>query len=69
VWNNCKTHVTHVQIAGLAVRNAPDLTNADEVALLEAIADHGYDGWISAEYMPAPADDPDWLAKARQITG
>ncbi len=69
VWNDCKTHVTHVQIAGLVARNAPDLTNADEVALLEAIADHGYDGWISAEYMPSPADDPDWLAKARQITG
>lgn len=69
VWQDCRELVSHVQIAGLDARHAPDMTNPIEVSLIEAIRGSGYDGWISAEYFPDEKDDPDWLIKAQRIVG
>ncbi len=67
VWHKHHRHVRHVQIAGWSDRAAPDLTNADEAGLLQAIGNSGYDGWISAEYRTAASAPTDWLNHARTL--
>lgn len=61
-WARHGARATHVQIAGLATRHAPD---AAALAVIPAIAAR-FDGWISAEHHPAPAD---WLGRARALAG
>jgi len=42
----------HYQIAGPPDRGEPDVTDWDLLALMEAIDDTGYGGWVGCEYRP-----------------
>jgi hydroxypyruvate isomerase len=44
--------IRHVQIAGAPLRNEPDRGEASLPQVMRALAETGYDGWISAEYRP-----------------
>lgn len=61
VWADYGHRATHVQIAGLEKRGAPNMARAEEAALLRDILQSGYNGNISAEFTPWPDDPPDWI--------
>ncbi|MQA26344.1 MAG: TIM barrel protein [Micromonosporaceae bacterium] len=55
--------IGHVQIADVPGRHQPGTGELDVNALLTALTNHGYDGWIGCEYKPVgrSADSFDWL--------
>lgn len=55
VWSRHKARVNHVQIAGFPGRNEPGGGGFDLTGLCAELDDAEYDGFISAEYMPARA--------------
>jgi hydroxypyruvate isomerase len=70
IWRRYGLRAAHIQIADAPGRVAPGLGEIDFRALLKAIAQSGYDGWISAEYTPqAPQTETelDWVKKLRRI--
>ncbi len=67
VWARHAPRVRHVQISGAEARGAPDMSADAERGLLEDIVRSGYSGWISAEFIPQPGDDPDWLCLMRAV--
>lgn len=50
-----KTHVGHIQIAGVPERHEPDMGEVRYDYLFDLIDELGYDGWIGCEYIPAAA--------------
>ena len=60
--------IRHVQIAGAPLRNEPDRGEVNLRPVMRALADTGYDGWISAEYRPTGAtrDSLDWMPLVRE---
>ena len=61
--------IRHVQIAGAPLRNEPDRGEVNLRPVLCALAETGYDGWISAEYRPSGADTRDsleWMPVVRE---
>ncbi|QFS84561.1 Hydroxypyruvate isomerase [Roseivivax sp. THAF40] len=67
-WTRHADLVRHVQIGGFDARGAPDPDAPEEVAFYDAVAESGYDGWISAEYFDAGAGY-DWLRALRARVG
>jgi 2-dehydrotetronate isomerase len=60
--------IRHVQIAGAPLRNEPDRGEVNLRQAMRALADTGYDGWISAEYRPTGAtrDSLEWMPLVRE---
>jgi 2-dehydrotetronate isomerase len=60
--------IRHVQIAGAPLRNEPDRGEVNLKQVMCALAETGYDGWISAEYRPTGAtlDSLDWMPLVRE---
>ena len=58
--------IRHIQIGDTPKRGAPGSGNVDFPALFASIAASGYDGWISAEYLPGTRteDTLGWRALA-----
>ena len=53
VWEQVKTHVTHVQLAQSPGRTSPDDPGEiDLPAFVKQITKDGYRGWIAGEYVP-----------------
>lgn len=48
-------YLGHVQIAGVPGRHEPDVGEVNYPAVLERLAELGYDGWVGCEYKPAAA--------------
>ncbi|GHA94253.1 2-oxo-tetronate isomerase [Modicisalibacter luteus] len=46
-------YMGHVQIAGVPGRHEPDVGEVNYPAVLERLAELGYDGWVGCEYKPA----------------
>lgn len=61
VWEAYASRAGHVQIGDAPGRGEPGAGGIDFAALFAAIADHGYDGWISAEYNPTAPRSEDTL--------
>jgi hydroxypyruvate isomerase len=59
--------ISHVQIADAPGRHEPGTGDLDLPRLLRALAAQGYDGYVSAEYVPAgrTVDGLGWLAEYR----
>lgn len=57
--------IGHVQFADAPGRGEPGTGNLDFHAAFDALARHGYRGWLAAEYRPAlpPAQTLQWLAQ------
>lgn len=62
-WDQVKSHVGHVQIAGFPGRHEPMDGEIDFPDFFERLSADGYDGWVSAEYHPAgkTTDGLGWL--------
>jgi 2-dehydrotetronate isomerase len=61
--------IRHVQIAGAPLRNEPDRGEINLQQVMRALAETGYDGWISAEYRPTGHDTRDsleWMPIVRE---
>jgi 2-dehydrotetronate isomerase len=61
--------IRHVQIAGAPLRNEPDRGEVNLSEVMQALADTGYDGWISAEYRPSGRDTRaslEWMPVVRE---
>jgi 2-dehydrotetronate isomerase len=60
--------IRHVQIAGAPLRNEPDRGEVNLRHVMRALAETGYDGWISAEYRPTgnTRDTLDWMSVVRE---
>lgn len=60
--------IRHVQIAGAPLRNEPDRGEVNLRQVMRALAETGYDGWISAEYRPTGAtrDSLEWMQAVRE---
>ncbi len=63
-WRDCAPLVRHVQIGDAPGRHEPGSGEIDFAGFLAALAEAGYDGWISAEYHPGgrTGDGLGWLA-------
>lgn len=63
VWEDVKSRVTHVQVGQTPKRGEPDQGEIDFAALFAAMRRHGYDGWVSGEYIPKgrTEDGLSWL--------
>jgi hydroxypyruvate isomerase len=61
-------YIRHVQISGPPLRNEPDRGEVNLLPVMRALAEAGYDGWISAEYKPTgnTADSLGWMAGVRE---
>jgi hydroxypyruvate isomerase len=59
--------IRHVQIAGTPLRNEPDRGEVSLTQVMQALAETGYDGWISAEYRPTgnTRDSLEWMPVVR----
>jgi len=65
VWDRFAASVHHVQLGAAPDRSEPAQGLVDFPALLKAIDDSGYKGWISAEYTPSTKRTKDsltWMA-------
>ncbi len=62
VWDRFASIVHHVQLGAAPDRSEPAQGLVDFPALLKAIDDSGYKGWISAEYTPSTKRTKDSLA-------
>jgi len=62
VWEKCKSKVSHIQLGDAPGRCEPGGGDIDFAALCAAIAESGYDGWISAEYNPSTKRTEDSLS-------
>jgi hydroxypyruvate isomerase len=60
--------IKHVQIADAPGRGEPGSGELDLAGALEALRQHGYDGWVSLEYRPTTTTDES-LAALRSATG
>jgi hydroxypyruvate isomerase len=60
--------IAHVQIADAPGRNEPGTGTLPLESQLAALADHGYDGWVSLEYKPATTtvDSFGWLGTFKE---
>ena len=60
--------IAHVQIADAPGRNEPGTGTLPLESQLAALADHGYDGWVSLEYKPATTtvDSFGWLGAFKE---
>jgi hydroxypyruvate isomerase len=60
--------IRHVQIAGAPTRNEPDRGEVNLPVVMRALAETGYDGWISAEYRPSgpTRDSLGWMPIVRE---
>ena len=63
------SYIRHVQISGAPLRNEPDRGEVNLVPVMRAIAETGYDGWISAEYKPTgnTRESLGWMAGVREV--
>jgi hydroxypyruvate isomerase len=63
------SHIRHVQISGAPLRNEPDRGEVNLLPVMRALAETGYDGWISAEYKPTgnTRDSLGWMAGVREV--
>jgi hydroxypyruvate isomerase len=63
--------IAHVQIADAPGRNEPGTGTLPLDSQLAALADHGYDGWVSLEYKPLTTTDDSfgWLPRERRGAG
>ncbi|MEX0348911.1 MAG: hydroxypyruvate isomerase family protein [Paracoccaceae bacterium] len=64
IWERFGTTAFHAQIGAAPDRSEPAAGPIDFPALLAAIDDSGYAGWVSAEYTPSrpdTADTLDWM--------
>jgi len=52
-WDRHGARARHVQIAGFPGRHEPRGGDIDYPAFFRRLAASGYDGWVSAEYIPA----------------
>lgn len=61
-------NIGHVQFADFPNRNEPGTGKLDLGALVRTLSEHGYRGWISAEYRPAgkTEDGLDWYRPWRE---
>lgn len=64
-WDRCAKHVRHVQIADHPGRHEPGSGEIDYLGFFAQLAEHGYNGWTSAEYIPSGAttDSLEWLPR------
>ncbi|WP_022707611.1 hydroxypyruvate isomerase family protein [Paracoccus zeaxanthinifaciens] len=51
-WRRLAPYVRHVQIGRSGDRHEPVGGDFDHPAFFEALDEHGYKGWVSAEYVP-----------------
>jgi hydroxypyruvate isomerase len=60
--------IRHVQISGAPLRNEPDRGEVNLPQVMRALAQTGYDGWISAEYRPTgnTCDTLGWMPVVRE---
>ena len=60
--------IRHVQIAGAPSRNEPDRGEVNLPIVMRALAETGYDGWVSAEYRPfgPTRDSLGWMSVVRE---
>jgi hydroxypyruvate isomerase len=64
------SHFRHVQISGAPLRNEPDRGEVNLLPVMRALAETGYDGWISAEYKPTGSNTRDslgWMPGVREV--
>lgn len=63
-WEKCKARTAHIQVAGFPGRHEPQNCEIDYASFFAAVADSGFDGWVSGEYYPAKRteDGLDWIA-------
>lgn len=61
IWNRFSGQAVHVQLGAAPDRTEPAPGPTDFPALIEAIENSGYTGWISAEYKPSTARTEDSL--------
>jgi 2-dehydrotetronate isomerase len=63
------SYIRHVQISGAPLRNEPDRGEVNLLPVMRALAETGYDGWISAEYKPTgpTRDSLGWMAGVREV--
>jgi 2-dehydrotetronate isomerase len=61
-------YIRHVQISGAPLRNEPDRGEVNLLPVMRALAETGYDGWISAEYRPTAStnDSLGWRTIVRE---
>lgn len=52
-WDQHGTRARHIQIAGFPGRHEPQGGDIDYPAFFRRLGASGYDGWVSAEYVPA----------------
>ena len=70
-WDRHGTRARHVQIAGAPGRHEPQDDDIDFAAFFRRLAVSGYDGWISAEYIPAATTEAGlgWLQGVHDRVG
>lgn len=63
-WRKYHHATRHIQIADHPGRHEPGTGEIDFSALMSAVSDSGYQGWVSAEYTPATttSDGLNWRA-------
>ncbi|GAA6160727.1 TIM barrel protein [Ruegeria sp. HU-ET01832] len=61
IWNRYRPHVVHAQIGAAPNRAEPGKGPTDFAALFAAMDQHGYTGWVSAEYTPSTQNSADSL--------
>lgn len=66
VWREHGHRAAHVQVAGLDGRSAPDPGHPEEARLYAAMAESGYEGWVSVEYPDPAQQEADWLGGLRR---
>ena len=64
VWQDHAPRVRHVQLGDTPDRGSPGSGTVDFPALFAAMAETGYDGWVSGEYHPRTRTEHtlDWMA-------
>ncbi len=70
IWKHFGLRAAHVQFGDAPGRIAPGTGKVDFDALLRAMQESDYSGWISAEYVPGTATTEDslrWLGKFRKL--
>ena len=69
VWREYGARAVHVQIGDAPGRTEPGRGTVDFAGLFGALAESGYDGWISAEYKPTTKRTESSLEWLREVVG